>query len=218
MKKSIIIATLSLFFVGSSAFAQTSVKIEGDTKANTGFPALNTSLKQEGNIILNKEKAKEEQRKAKAEHEASKKALQQQKDALKAEIKEIKKQKATTRKGYVENRLRQVVNVLGDHQARVKLTIDHLTLRGVNTTEAQKELADSRASLTIAIENLDKLSKILVVDADQKTVLEARVFAKNAEEALRDAREQLVEAIKLLKKAAESSASTSTTISNEDKN
>ncbi len=208
MKQSIIIGALALSLtVGGTAFAQTTstttsgsvgVSLNAQTDLKAALQAKKDALSALKTDIQNSKTT------VQADIQASKDALQTliktKKDALKAEIDKVKKERATVRKGYVDQKLRQVVSVIEDHQAKIKTAIDALNAQGTDTTDAQKELDASHTDLQVAVEALGNMANVTVSDDNKTSLDQARTYAKAAEDALKSARAHVVAAIEALKK------------------
>ncbi|HSE56680.1 MAG TPA: hypothetical protein VLB02_01185 [Candidatus Paceibacterota bacterium] len=224
MKRTIITSAVALsLLLGTAAFAQNTattppmppapsvnkarlgeLKDEMQAKREalkTDMQERRTDLKEDAEAA---KKALQEKRAALAEELKAKRAalqaeLKTKREALKAEIAKVKKERVIVRKGYVEQKLRQVLVVLTEKQARIQKAIDALKAKGNDVTEAQKHLDESKAALKTATEKLDALVKLVINENEPKPLEAARALAKEAEAALKSTREHLVLAIQELK-------------------
>ncbi len=217
MKRSIITGAVALsLLAGTGAFAQntatttpapraTDIKKDGFREIKADFQEkrteLKTDMKEDRAAWETKLKERREalQKELQAKREALKEEFKKRHEALKAEIEKVKKERAVVRKGYVEQKLRQVVAIITEKQARVQKAIDALEEKGLDTDEAQKHLDESKVALKTATEKLEAMAKAVVTDTDVKPLEAARKLAKEAEEALKNAREHLIAAIQELK-------------------
>ncbi len=83
---------------------------------------------------------------------------------------------------------------------RTQAAIDRLTLKKVDTTKAQAELALTNTSLGLTKTNLDLLAKVTVTD-DMTDTTELKAALKTVEDNLKDARTHLINSLTELKAA-----------------
>ncbi len=123
------------------------------------------------------------------------------KEQLKKDLVEIKKDKVTARKTFVENRFSAVIKVFGAHQTRIAGKIDELTAKGYDMTDATVALDASKKSLASASDLLAKLTSTTVSDTSESSAVKPREIAKNIETVLKEAKTHLIEAVTAIKKA-----------------
>ncbi len=127
--------------------------------------------------------------------------IKAKREALKTQITEIKKERVTARKVFVETRFSEVIKMLATAQERVGAKIDELEGKDYDMTDAQMHLDESKDSLTEAKALFATLSSMTVSDTDESTATKPRETAKKIEELLKTSREHLREAIEAMKKA-----------------
>lgn len=108
----------------------------------------------------------------------------------------------TSRKTKAETDLRVLETQFRLFATRTQLTIDRLTIKGVDTTAAQTELAASLTALNLAKTNLDLFAKIVVTDdmseeAIDKSGLKASLT--KIQDNLKEARAHLIQSLTTLK-------------------
>lgn len=122
-------------------------------------------------------------------------------EALRTEIQNIRKEKASLRKGFVEKRFTQVIVVLSNAQGRLALKIAELESKSYDMSEAKVNLDKSKTSLASAQTLFATLSNTSVSDTDESSVTKPRETAKQIEVLLKETREHLKETIRAIKKA-----------------
>lgn len=106
----------------------------------------------------------------------------------------------TEKKAAAEKNLQAIAAQFTLFASRTQIAIDRLTLKKVDTTKAQAELALTNTSLGLTKTNLDLLAKVTVTD-DMTDTTELKAVLKTVEDNLKDARAHLISSLTELKAA-----------------
>lgn len=101
------------------------------------------------------------------------------------------------RKAAAEEVLRDIAEKLSLFATRTQVALDRLTVKGVDTTQAQVELATTTTALSLAKTNLDLFATLNVKEGDDTTPIKDAL--KTIETNLTDARTHLIAALVALK-------------------
>lgn len=131
--------------------------------------------------------------------------IKERREALRTEIQEIKKERVSVRKAFVEQRFEAAIKAIAAHQARVEGKIEELEADGYDLDAASDHLSESKDALKKASDLLVTLKATAVSDDNETTATKPRELAKQIEEQLKSARTHLMEAIKAIRAEVEPS-------------
>lgn len=131
-----------------------------------------------------------------AKRQEIKQSMEAQRAQFKVKLVEIKKEKISARKEFVQRHFEKTVLLLESRQARVKTLLEKMEANGKNVTKAKESLQVSIDELASAKVSLGVLVSTTATTEDQKAELKA--LSMKVETALRSSRDALLTVLRLV--------------------